>query len=70
MKEGRQDGENGAIFIHGFVESTRKKKKRKKSCLLKRVEKKKKEEKKKKKKKEINLSFPNEGYRKFASADV
>ena len=61
MKEGRQDGENGAIFIHGFVESTRKKK---------RVEKKKKEEKKKKKKKEINLSFPNEGYRKFASADV
>ena len=49
MKEGRQDGENGAIFIHGFVESTRKKKK---------------------KKKEINLSFPNEGYRKFASADV
>ena len=43
MKEGRQDGENGAIFIHGFVESTRKKKKRKKkSCLLKREEKKKK----------------------------
>lgn len=39
---------------------------KKKSCLLS-IEKK---EKKKKKKEEINLSFPNEGYRKFASADV
>lgn len=45
------------------------KRKKEKSCLLKKCRKKK-EEKKKKKKKEINLSFPNEGYRKFASADV
>lgn len=58
MKEGRHN-ENGAIFIHGFV--------KKKILSFKHIEKK---EKKKKKKEEINLSFPNEGYRKFASADV
>lgn len=61
MKEGRHN-ENGAIFIHGFVESVKKK-----ILSFKHIEKK---EKKKKKKEEINLSFPNEGYRKFASAYV
>lgn len=40
---------------------------KKKILSFKHIEKK---EKKKKKKEEINLSFPNEGYRKFASADV
>lgn len=59
MKEGRRN-ENGTIFIHGFVESIKKKKILSFKCIGE----------KKKKKKEINLSFSNEGYRKFASADV
>lgn len=58
MKEGRRN-ENGTIFIHGFVESIKKKKILSFKCIG-----------GKKKKKEINLSFSNEGYRKFASADV